>query len=606
MAATNDAWEWNEGGEASDGTPEASHPNAAAAAAMGADDQIDVVDDTTPLLSATEDDQSPGRMSDPNFAVLGTPAHMSQYLTAGAATLGALSMGAIMGYSSPAGVQLTGSNSSSLNCSFVSDDGPLSDDQNSWFSSTVNVGALIGAPLGGFCINTFGRRTTMVATIVPFLLGWLLIEFTSNFAMLVSGRIFCGICAGLVSISVPTYLGEIASSDIRGLLGAGFQLMVTVGILYTYALGAGVCWQWLAFACLVPAVIFAVCMFFSKESPVFLLAHDKPNEAKESLQFFRGDAYNIESELQQLTQSIEIAKANKASFRDLKTPYILKPLLISLSLMFFQQASGVNAILFNLNAIFASADVEMTADASSITIAAVQVIATGVGAVLMDKAGRKLLLIVSSAAMCISLVTMGTFFYLADEGEADNLGWLPLTSLIVFITAFSIGFGPIPWLMMGELFAAEVREIAGTLATLTNWLMSFIITLIFQPLRTAIHDWGVYWLFAIVCAVALFFSIFLVKETKGKSIEEISYMFGGPQPTAVHDWGVYWLFATVCAVALFFSIFVVKETKGKSIEEISYMFGGPQLVNSKQPKQKSGGSLGRQGSEASESEPFTF
>ncbi|XP_018012769.1 facilitated trehalose transporter Tret1 isoform X2 [Hyalella azteca] len=478
-------------------------------------------------------------------SIIGKPSHMAQYITALAATMGALSMGAILGYSSPAGSQLKGPdlppnvtlNVSNIDCPLIHDE-PLTDNQISWFGSTVNIGALIGAPLGGVCINLIGRRTTMVATIAPFLLGWFLIEFANNFAMLVAGRIFCGICCGLVSLSVPTYIGEIASPDIRGLLGTGFQLMVVIGILYVYSLGAGLCWQWIALLCLIPAVVFCVAMFFSKESPVFLLSKNKSQEAKEALQFFRGEHYNIEPELQQLTQSIEEAQRNKASFRDLKTPYILKPLLISLALMFFQQTSGINAILFNLNEIFKSAHVELGEDASSIIIAAVQVVATCLGAVLMDRAGRKLLLILSAGAMCISLVGMGAYFFVSEQDlenhttNADSLGWLPLLSMIIFITFFSIGFGPIPWLMMGELFSAEVRELASTLATLTNWLLSFIVTLVFQPLIDAINNSGVYWLFAIFCACSFVFSLLVVKETKGKTIEEITFMFGGPPPNA--------------------------------------------------------------------------
>lgn len=464
------------------------------------------------------------------------PSKLPQFLTAIVATMGSVAMGAILGYSSPANAML-GLNdlNETSNCSLPNDE-PLSETQLSWFSSTVNIGALVGAPLGGFLISVIGRRGTMISSISPFLLGWILIGAGTNFAMLVAGRIFCGVCCGLVSLSVPTYLGEIASTDIRGILGSGFQLMVTIGILYTYAVGAGVCWQWLALACLAPAIIFSVGMIFSQESPAFLLAKNRVEDARKSLQYFRGKDYDVTPELEKLHTSILEGQAKKASFKDLLKPHVLKPFLISLTLMFFQQFSGINAILFNLTTIFDSANVALSADASSIIVAATQVVATGVAAVLMDRAGRKLLLCLSAAAMCLSLIAMGVFFYLkeqvttgkVDETTLDSLGWLPLTSLIVFIAFFSIGYGPIPWLMMGELLNADVRELASSIAVITNWGLSFVVTLIFAPLQNALHDSGVYWMFAFFCGLSFVFSLLIVKETKGKTLDEIAEMFGGP------------------------------------------------------------------------------
>uniref|UniRef100_A0A6A7G433 Facilitated trehalose transporter Tret1-like isoform X1 n=1 Tax=Hirondellea gigas TaxID=1518452 RepID=A0A6A7G433_9CRUS len=458
-----------------------------------------------------------------------TPSHIKQYIAALAATMGAFSMGCILGYSSPAGAQLQG-NSTGIECPLV-DDEPLSSIEISWFSSAVNLGALIGAPVTGFLINSIGRRGTMMASLVIFLLGWGLIGGGQNFAMLVAGRVFCGFCAGCVSLTVPTYLSEIASTDVRGMLGSGFQLMVVLGLLYTYSVGAVICWRYLALASFVPAIIFSVSMYFCKESPAYLLANDKHQDAMETLQFFRGEKYNVGGELLQLRMAIDEGKANKVSFKDLKAPHILRPLIISLALMFFQQFSGINAILFNLTTIFEQANVDMSADACSIIIAVVQVVATVVASVLIDRAGRKILLLVSSSAMAVALVAMGVYFYMAEtDQDMSSLGWLPLVSLIGFIAFFSVGYGPVPWVMMSELFSPDVRELASTLATLTNWSMSFVVTLIFKPLQSAINNSGVYWMFAGFCVVNFIFCFVFVKETKGLTSEQISALFGGPGP----------------------------------------------------------------------------
>ncbi|XP_063595968.1 facilitated trehalose transporter Tret1-like [Penaeus indicus] len=453
-----------------------------------------------------------------------SPTRKVQYFTAFSATMGALAMGAVLGYSSPAGPLLM-SNATA---------GPvhLTKAQNSFFSSSMNLGALAGGPIGGVCLNKLGRRGTMLTSVVPFVGGWLLIAFAQNFAMLMTGRIITGFCAGITSLVVPTYIGEFASPDIRGTLGSGFQLMVTIGVVYAYAIGAVVkTWQMLAGLCIIPVLIYFVMVFFAKESPNFLLSKGKLDKATESLQHFRGKDYNIQTELNMLQQTVEDAKRNKASFKDLLKPYILKPLLISLTLMFFQQYSGVNPVLFNLTTIFEDSGSTISDSISSITIGVVQVLATLLATVLMDKAGRKLLLIVSASMMALSLTALGEFFYVKMEDEAwavETLGWLPLASLIIFIAAFSIGYGPIPWLMMGELFSPNVKEAAAGLATMVNWTLSFSITLIFVPLQDAINDFGVYWLFAGVCVLNLIFSVTVVPETKGKTLEEISAYFGGP------------------------------------------------------------------------------
>ncbi|XP_027221001.2 facilitated trehalose transporter Tret1 [Penaeus vannamei] len=482
---------------------------------------------TTQALGATQQaTPTAGKMAEQGMSSAdlvnnARPARATQYIAALSATMGALCFGTALGYSSPAGILLTSnSTDSSLQLTTV---------ENSWFSSSVNLGALVGGPIGGLCINAIGRRGTLLA-VFPFFFGsWTIIVFAQNFAMLLVGRIIAGLCTGVMCISAPTYIGEFASADIRGMLGSGFQLMVVIGILYAYVFGAFInSWQILAVVCAVPTLIFCVLMVFSKESPSYLLSKGKDKEAQEAMQYFRGPDYNIQPEMQMLKQILEDSKANKASFSDLKQAYILKPLLIALALMLFQQLSGINAVIFNLKTIFADSGTDLSDDVSSIIVGLVQVLATAFASVLMDKAGRKFLLIISAAAMIVSLVSLGVFFYLKDNGDVSALGWLPITSLIIYIASFSIGYGPIPWIMMSELFSANVREAAGSLSTMTNWTLAFIVTYFFESIQEAIHEYGVYWLFGGICAVNLAFCVLVVPETKGKTLQEITALFGGP------------------------------------------------------------------------------
>lgn len=460
------------------------------------------------------------------------PARLPQYVTTLSATLGGFAMGTVLGYSSPAGAQLIDST--------FDDALHLTKEQNSWFSSIMNVGALIGGPLGGLCINKLGRRGTMMASIVPFLAGWLMILFAQNFAMLLVGRVLTGLCCGITSVAVPTYIAEYASADVRGTLGSTFQLMVTIGMLYAFGMGAVLpSWRWLAGLCIVPPVAYFILMFFAKESPSYLLYKGKDDQAAAALQHFRGKEFHIQTELDMMRASLEERQQNKVSCSDMCKPYILKPLSICIGLMLFQQFSGVNAVLFNLASIFESSGSSISDDVSSIVVGVVQVVATLLATVLMDKAGRKLLLIVSSAVMALSLMLLGEFFYMKMEDESwaeSTLGWLPLFSLVTFIVTFSLGYGPVPWVMMGELFSPNVKELAVGLTILMVWNTSFEVTLVFQPLQSWLGDYGVYWLFSSLCVLNLVFCVSVVPETKGKTLEEVSAMFGAPtSSSSTHD-----------------------------------------------------------------------
>ncbi|KAK7069721.1 hypothetical protein SK128_004718 [Halocaridina rubra] len=255
--------------------------------------------------------------------------------------------------------------------------------------------------------------------------------------------------------------------------------------------------------------------------------------------WFRGKEYDCESELQAAKENIqELQAQGKAGIKVLNRPYILRPLLISLGLMFFQQLCGVNAILFNANTIFRDSGSSLGDNASSVIVAATQSISTLCASIIMDKAGRRILLLFSSAVMTVSLVAVGAYFFVKEKNEeyaTGTLGWLPLTGLVVFMIAFSIAYGPIPWLMMGELFPRDAREIAGSIASSTNWGLSFIVTLGFGPLQDVIGSYSVYWIFASVCVLSFFFCLYYVPETKGRTLEEITQLFVGPSTSLLND-----------------------------------------------------------------------
>ncbi|XP_065556827.1 facilitated trehalose transporter Tret1-like isoform X2 [Artemia franciscana] len=403
----------------------------------------------------------------------------------------------------------------------------LSPKDISLIGSILNVGALIGAVGGGIAINKIGRKATVVFVSPIFTLGFLLVGFGYNVPMILAGRLLCGLGGGTTSVAAPVYVGEIATSNRRGLLGSGYQLLVVTGLLLGYFIGAFVTWWWLSIISAIIPLMFMIAMMFVPESPVYLILKKDRSGAKKALQWLRGGQYSIDAELEEIKYSVEEQNARSVTFVDMLESSVLKPFLICISLMFFQQFSGINAVMFNLNVIFSASGGGMDSNIQSCIVGVVQVAATVISSVLVDRAGRKILLISSAFVMAICLVTLGVFFYFqeSDPVIAANLGWLPLVSFIIYIIFFSFGFGPLPWVLMGEILPGHVKGLASSLVSSCNWTLAFIITFMFDMLVGAIQMYGVFWLFAGFTILAGFFVLFLVPETKGKSLEEIQQIF---------------------------------------------------------------------------------
>lgn len=221
--------------------------------------------------------------------------------------------------------------------------------------------------------------------------------------------------------------------------------------------------------------------------------------------------------------------SGEASVTDLFTSKAnLKGMLISLSLQFFQQCSGINAVIFYTVPIFKSAGSTMDAAVCSIIVGVVQVIMTYISGLMIERAGRRILLLFSSSIMAVCLAILGTYFHLKDhKHDVSNIGWLPLLSVVMFIVVFSIGYGPIPWLMMGELFLPDVKGAAVSISVMFNWCGVFVITKCFGVL---VQAWGsalTFWFFAAFMILATVFVVMFVFETKGKSAAQIQMQLSG-------------------------------------------------------------------------------
>lgn len=341
------------------------------------------------------------------------------------------------------------------------------------------LAALIGSAVGGPMLEYLGRRNTIITTAVPFIAAYLFIALANSSTFILIGRGLSGFCVGIASLSLPVYLGETVQPEVRGTLGLLPTAFGNIGILMAYAAGYGLNWSGLAYLGAALPIPFLVLMFLIPETPRWYVSQGKEPRARKALQWLRGRDADVEPELKGIMKSQAEAERHQSQniARELLQRNNLKPLAISLGLMLFQQFSGINAVIFYAQSIFKESGSSMNDSEGTIIIGCVNFIATFVATLLIDRLGRKALLYISSVVMVISLALLGTFFYYKNTGaDVSHLDVMPLICLMGYVMAFSLGFGPIPWLMMGEILPGKIRGSAASVATAFNWTCTFIVT----------------------------------------------------------------------------------------------------------------------------------
>ncbi|VAH23325.1 unnamed protein product [Triticum turgidum subsp. durum] len=324
-------------------------------------------------------------------------------------------------------------------------------------------------------------QSLMIAAI-PNIIGWLAISFANDSSFLFMGRLLEGFGVGVISYTVPVYIAEIAPQNMRGALGSVNQLSVTIGILLAYTLGMFVPWRILSVLGILPCSILIPGLFFIPESPRWLAKMGKMEDFESSLQVLRGFETDISAEVNEIKRSVASSRRRTTiRFAEIKHKRYSVPLMIGIGLLILQQLSGVNGIFFYAASIFKAAGLK-NSNLATCGLGAVQVVATGITTWLTDKAGRRLLLIISAVGMTVSLLVVSVSFFVKDNiEEASHLhsvmSMLSLAGLVAFVLAFSLGMGAIPWIIMSEILPVNIKSLAGSTATLANWMTSWLITM---------------------------------------------------------------------------------------------------------------------------------
>lgn len=399
----------------------------------------------------------------------------------------------------------------------------LTEDETSWITSLLALGAILGAVPAGKIADFFGRKLAMAITAIPFLISWITLIFSRSIIGVYIARFVGGIGAGAACVLVPVYIGEIAQASIRGMLGTLFPLLFSSGIVFSYVMGAYLSYTYFNVSCCTVLLFFFVIIFFLPESPMWLVHREKKSEAVKVLKILRGTDYDVNEEITILQVEADRVENRRGGIMDLiGTKAGRKAFGTCLGLMLFQQMSGIDAVLFYTVSIFQDAGSTIEPFVATIIIGLIEVIMTICVALIIDRFGRKPLLVISGIAMTVCLSVLGYYFKIQANGEnVVFLGWLPLTSLSLFNVVFSIGYGSVPFAMISELFPPETKGVASSISIMVHWSLVFAVTKLFPTMEDVLGQATTFWTFAGFTALSAAFAFFLVPETKGKTLQDI-------------------------------------------------------------------------------------
>lgn len=406
------------------------------------------------------------------------------------------------------------------------------------------LGAAVGAMTAGRIADKIGRISVMKIAAVLFFVSAIGTAFAPEVVTLVVFRVIGGIGVGVASVIAPAYIAETSPPRIRGRLGSLQQLAIVLGIFLSFAVntllqtiagGASKdlwfgleAWRWMFLVMMVPAVVYGVLSFTIPESPRYLVASHKIPEARRVLNLLLGEK-NLEITIDRIKETLE--REDKPSWRDMRKPggsflSFYGIVWVGLGLSVFQQFVGINVIFYYSNVLWQAVGFsESDAAWSTVITSVVNVATTLIAIALIDKIGRKPLLLIGSTGMAVTLLTMSVIFANATVG-ADGVPSLPegtnviaLIAANLFVVAFGMSWGPVVWVLLGEMFPNRIRAAALGLAAAGQWVANWLITVSFPELRSHLGlAYGFYGLCAVLSGL---FVWKWVMETKGVSLEDM-------------------------------------------------------------------------------------
>lgn len=400
-----------------------------------------------------------------------------------------------------------------------------------WIVSVLLLGAIAGAILSGYLADKLSRKWTKVISGVVYVIGALGCAFAVSIPMLIGFRFILGLSVGTASFVAPLYISEVSPPRVRGGLVSFNQLAITSGILLAYLVNFAFSsvpdgWRWMLGVGVIPGAALAVGMLTVPRTPRWLVEHGMEDKAREVLKKLRGNDPN--ADIDQEVEDVKDAQKKESSttVRDLLKPNIRPMIWIGVGLAVFQQFVGINTVIYYAPTILKNTGLTDSASiAQTIFVGVTNVVFTIVAVLLLDKVGRRRLLLIGTVGLTVAIIFLGIFF--ASPWLQQYASYLALVALIVYIASFAVGLGPVFWLMISEIYPMGIRSKAMSLATVLNWAANFVVAGTFLTLISLITRQGAFFLFGFLGILAIAFFAWKVPETKDKSLEQLQHELVG-------------------------------------------------------------------------------
>lgn len=401
---------------------------------------------------------------------------------------------------------------------------PLTSNEGAWMVSCALLGSIPGNILAAVLVNRIGRKGSLLVAGIPMTIGWLLILHGRSPWYLFVSRFISGIGQGMSYVVCPMYIGEIADKEIRGCLGTFIKLMVTFGELYAHAIGPFVSYDWLAYSCILLPVVFFLTFIWMPESPYYLLIRNRRVEAEKSLKTLKRHKCreDLIKDADQMEKTVIMDLSSRGRLSDVfGTLGNRRAVLICFGLQFILQFSGIAAIESYTQEIFDESKDVIPPGISVIILSVMQLIAGLAAAALVDRLGRRPLLLITTILAGMTLGISAGFYYLKQYGGLQNYGMVLIISVISYELIIALGLNPLPYMMLGELFPTNIKGLAVSLANLWASLLAFIVSKMHQVLADAFGLYTSFAWYSSTCFIGIIFIVFIVPETKGKSLAQI-------------------------------------------------------------------------------------
>ncbi|XP_045780673.1 facilitated trehalose transporter Tret1-like [Maniola jurtina] len=397
----------------------------------------------------------------------------------------------------------------------------LTDTDLSLVATIVYLGAIPGPYVSGWLSNTIGRKPCLIAGATLGVIGSCILSLATNLAMLYCGRLLLGFNGGILAVMSIVYIGEIASTNIRGILLIVIGICQTTGTILLFSVGPFLSYSGTTFCGFGMYVFLAIGSIFIPESPIYYILKGDDEKVKEVLHDL-GRSEDIDKLL-----SVKEEYVQTSSMKDWSELFTIrsnrKAFFIAFVLTALQNTSGFLVVLYFCASIFEMAGSSVSTNLSMIIIVSFQLIGSGLSSVFVERAGRRIVLLISTFLCSLSMFLLGLYFYLnsVDPSLVEKFKWFPLVILVVYFIAYDFGFGVVPNVIVGEMFTSNVRSKGSTLTMTLAWLCGFFVTTGCGILLEMVGGHVIFWFFTCMCAGAFLFTFFFLIETKGKSLLEI-------------------------------------------------------------------------------------